>query len=115
VYYLPVPDIYTKKAWGLTADWGYPDLLANMNTRIANTQIYTFTGPVKEIISTRPQLAIFDVTDGANNELLVMAENQTRTPWKLGERYWIFGDVYGMYGSMPRLIARYTYPPKEKK
>lgn len=115
VYYLPVPDIYTKKAWGLTADWGYPDLLANMNTRIANTQIYTFTGPVKEIVSTRPQLAIFDVTDGSNNELLVMAENQTRTPWKLGERYWIFGDVYGMYGNIPRLIARYTYPPKVKK
>lgn len=115
VYYLPVPDIYTKKAWALDAAWGYPDLLANMNTRIANTQIYTFTGPIKEIISTRPQLAIFDVTDGSGNELLVLCENQTRTHWKLGERYWIFGDAYGMYGSIPRLIARYTYTAKEKK
>ena len=115
VYYLPVPDIYTKKAWQLDAAWGYPDLLANMNTRIANTQIYTFTGPIKEIISNRPQLALFDVTDGSGSELLVLCENQTRTHWKLGERYWIFGDAYGMYGSIPRLIARYTYPAKEKK
>ncbi len=113
IYYLPDPDIYTKKAWALDS-WGYPDLLANMNTRIANTQIYTFTGPVKEIISTRPQLVILDASDGSGSERLVMLENQTKTTWVLGERYRIYADAYGIYGNIPRLIARYTYAPKAK-
>ncbi len=114
VYYLPNPDIYTRKAWALDS-WGYPDLLANMNTRIANTQIYEFTGPVKEIVSNRPQLVIMDTSDGSGSEKLVMVENQTKTEWKLGERYRIYSDAYGMYGNIPRLIARYTYKPKVAK
>lgn len=114
VYYLPNPDIYTRKAWALDS-WGYPDLLANMNTRIANTQIYEFTGPVKEIVSNRPQLVIMDTSDGSGSEKLVMVENQTKTEWKLGERYRIYADAYGMYGNIPRLIARYTYKPKVAK
>jgi hypothetical protein len=111
VYYLPPPDDYTKKAWALDG-WGYPDLLANMNARISKTQIYTFTGPVKEIISDKPQLVIMDTSDGKGTQRLVMIENQTKTQWALGQRYWIFADAYGMYGNIPRLIARYTYKPK---
>lgn len=112
IYYLPDPDIYTKKAWALDS-WGYPDLLANMNTRIANTQIYVFTGPVTEIISNKPQLVIMDAADGSGNERLVLVENQTKTVWELGKRYRIYADAYGIYGNIPRLIARYTYPPKK--
>jgi hypothetical protein len=112
VYYLPPPDIYTKKAWALDS-WGYPDLLANMDTRISNTQIYVFTGPVKEIISSRPQLVIMDASDGKGTQRLVMLENQTKTTWILGDRYRIYADAYGMYGNIPRLIARYTYKPKD--
>lgn len=111
VYYLPDPDVYTKKAWALD-DWGYPDLLANMTTRIQNTQIYTFTGPVKEIVSSKPQLVIFDAADGSGSERLVMVENQTKTTWELGTRYRLYADAYGIYGNMPRLIARYTYKPR---
>ena len=110
IYYLPPPDIYTKKAWGLD-DWGYPDLLANINTRIANTQIYVFTGDVKEIISGKPQLVLLDTADGKGSPRMVMVENQTKTEWVIGERYRLYGDAYGMYGSIPRLIARYTYKP----
>lgn len=110
IYYLPPPDTYTKKAWALD-DWGYPDLLANINTRIANTQIYVFTGPVKEIVSSKPQLVLIDTADGKGAPRMVMVENQTKTEWVLGERYRLYGDAYGMYGSMPRLIARYTYKP----
>lgn len=113
VYYLPNPDIYTKKAWALDS-WGYPDLLANLNTRISNTQIYVFTGPVTEIVSSKPQLVIFDTADGSGSERLIMLENQTKTQWVLGERYRIYADAYGMYGNIPRLIARYTYAPKAK-
>ncbi len=112
VYYLPPPDIYTKKAWALDA-WGYPDLLANMNTRISNTQIYVFTGPVKEVVSSKPQLVVMDASDGSGSERLVMVENQTKTTWESGGRYRIYADAYGMYGSIPRLIARYTYKPKD--
>ncbi|NLG57965.1 MAG: hypothetical protein GX540_06105 [Clostridiales bacterium] len=111
IYYLPPPDSYTKKAWALD-DWGYPDLLANISTRVANTQIYVFTGPVKEIISTKPQLVLIDASDGKGAQRMVMVENQTKTEWVLGERYELYGDAYGMYGSLPRLIARYTYKPK---
>ena len=110
IYYLPPPDIYTKKAWALD-DWGYPDLLANINTRISNTQIYVFTGSVKEIISSKPQLVLLDTADGKGSSRMVMVENQTKTEWALGERYRLYGDAYGMYGSIPRLIARYTYKP----
>ncbi|MGI6696894.1 MAG: zinc finger Ran-binding domain-containing protein [Christensenellales bacterium] len=112
IYYLPPPDIYTKKAWALD-DWGYPDLLANINTRVANTQIYVFTGIVKEIISNKPQLALLDAADGKGSPRMVMVENQTKTEWALGERYRLYGDAYGMYGSIPRLIARYTYKPNK--
>ncbi|HSK67926.1 MAG TPA: hypothetical protein VLA21_01560 [Candidatus Limnocylindria bacterium] len=111
VYYLPPPDDYTKKAWALDS-WGYPDLLANMSARISKTQIYTFTGPVKEVVSDKPQLVIMDTSDGKGTERLVMVENQTKTQWVPGQRYWIFADAYGMYGNIPRLIARYTYKPR---
>lgn len=114
IYYLPNPDVYTKKAWALDS-WGYPDLLANLNTRISNTQIYVFTGPVIEIISEKPQLVIMDASDGSGSERLVMLENQTKTIWKIGERYRIYADAYGMYGNIPRLVARYTYTAKPQK
>jgi len=86
-----------------------------MSTRIANTQIYVFTGPVREIVSGKPQLVIMDAGDGGGSERLVMVENQTKTQWTLGERYRIYADAYGMYGNIPRLIARYTYKPQPPK
>ena len=46
---------------------------------------------------------------------MVMVENQTKTEWVLGQRYRLYGDAYGMYGSVPRLIARYTYKPADQK
>lgn len=115
VYYLEPPGEYTKKAWALGDGFGYQDLLANINARVAKTQIYVFTGPVKEIVSSKPQLAIFDAGDGKGSALPVMCENQTKTDWVLGQRYRIYGDTYGVYGGIPRLIARYTYPPSNQK
>ncbi len=111
VYYLPGPGDYTRKAWALNDGFGYPDLLANMNARIANTQIYVFTGPVLQLISKNPQLAVVDAADGEGSELRVLVENQTKTEWEPGKRYRLYADAYGMYGGIPRLIARYTYPP----
>ena len=113
VYHLPDPDTYTPKAWALDPQYGYADLLANLATRVKNTQIYVMTGPVIEIVSTKPQLVIFDCADGKGSVLKVMVENQSRTEWKLGERYRIYGDAFGSYGGIPRLIARYTYAPKK--
>ena len=72
-----------------------------------------FTGPVTEIVSNKPQLVMFDANDGQGKVLPVMVENQTKTTWELGKRYRIYGDAYGMYNGIPRLIARYTYPPKK--
>ena len=53
--------------------------------------------------------------DGGGSERLVMVENQTKTQWTLGERYRIYADAYGMYNSIPRLVARYTYTPKDSQ
>ena len=114
VYYLPDPDHYTPKAWGLDEKFGYTNLLANLPTHVKNTQIYTFTGPVLRIVSTKPQLVIIDCADGRTaTPLEVMVENQTKTQWEVGERYRLFADTTGSYGGIPRLTARYTYKPKD--
>lgn len=116
VYYLPNPDQYTPKAWGLDEKYGYGDLLANLPTRVRNTQIYVMTGPVVRIVSSKPQLVIFDCADGRTGAPLeVLVENQTKVEWEVGKRYRIFGDTTGSYGGIPRLTARYTYQPAKTK
>lgn len=111
VYHLPDPDHYTPKAWALDAAYGYADLLANLSTRVANTQIYVMTGPALEILSNKPQLVVFDAADGKGTPLKVLMENQSRTQWVVGQRYRLYADAYGSYGGIPRLVARYTYKP----
>jgi hypothetical protein len=113
VYYMPSPDQYTPRAWALDAKWGYADFLANKNTRIANSQVYVFQGPVLRILSTSPQLVEMDVNDGKGRELKVLVENQTKTEWVEGQRYRIYGDAFGMYDGYPWLIGRFTYKPKD--
>lgn len=114
VYYLPDPDHYTPKAWPLDEKFGYTNLLANLPTHVRNTQIYTFTGPVLRVVSTKPQLVIIDCADGRTaSPLEVMVENQTKTQWEVGERYRLFADTTGSYGGIPRLTARYTYKPRD--
>jgi len=114
VYYLPDPDHYTPKAWGLDEKFGYADLLGNLPTRVRNTQIYVMTGPVLRVVSTKPQLVIIDCADGrTTTPLEVMVENQTKTQWQVGERYRLYADTSGSYGGIPRLTARYTYQPKD--
>ncbi len=113
VYYMPDPDHYTPKAWALDEKFGYANLLANLATHVRNTQIYTFTGPVLRIVSTKPQLVIIDCADGRTaSPLEVMVENQTKTQWEVGQRYRLYADATGSYGGIPRVTARYTYKPK---
>ena len=116
VTYLPGPNDYTTRAWALGDGWGYSDLLANLKARVDNTQVYVMTGTVSEIISAKPQLVILDASDGKNaTPLNVMLENQSKTTWEAGKRYTIYADAYGLYNSLPRLVARYTYTPKVAK
>ncbi|MGI6214638.1 MAG: hypothetical protein ACOYIT_01945 [Christensenellales bacterium] len=113
VYYVPNPNTYTTRAWALNDGFGYPDLLANLPKRIEKTQVYVMTGVAVESVSEKPQLIIFDISDGKTSSALpVLLENQSKTTWELGERYRIYGEAYGMYNNMPRLVARYTYEPK---
>lgn len=107
VYYLPTADKYTTKAWALTSS-DYSELMNNIKMRVENAQIYECKGTITQIISETPQIAIMDT--GVNGkEQLVMLQNSTQTTWQLGESYRIFADVSGVYGSMPKLTARYTY------
>lgn len=107
VYYVPIAAVYTRKAWDLCRD--YTDFLNNSQTRIANSQIYLCEGTITSILSTKPQLAIMTLDD--NPSRTVLLENLSNDTYVLGQRYRVFGDAYGMYDGMPRLVGRYTYPP----
>lgn len=104
VYYMPNADIYTRRAWDLDAQ--YTDLINYINMRKGT--IYVGIGTVERIISTSPQMAVLNIGD-ANFEKLVMIENSSKTTWVKGTKYRVYGDVYGMYDTMPRLTVRYTY------
>lgn len=107
VYYQMPADKYTIKAWALKPS-DYTELMNNITMRINNAQIYECKGTVTQIISTNPQIVIMDTgTNGA--EQLVMLQNETATTWVAGEKYRIFADVTGIYGTMPKMTARYTY------
>ena len=62
-----------------------------------------------QILSEKPQLAIVQLDK--NPERTVLIENLSTDTWKVGQRYRIFADAYGVYNGMPRLVGRYTYPP----
>lgn len=104
VYYMPNADIYTRRAWDLEGQ--YADLVNYINLRKGT--IYTGTGTISRIISTAPQMAVMVIGD-APFQKEVMLENSSKTTWTIGTRYRIYGDVYGMYDTMPRLTVRYTY------
>ena len=104
VYYMPNADIYTRRAWDLSAQ--YTDLLNYIDIRKGT--IYMGVGTIERIISTAPQMAIMNI--GTESfEKLVMLENSSKTTWTVGTKYKIFGDAYGLYDTMPRLTVRYTY------
>ena len=104
VYFMPTADVYTRKAWDLDAQ--YSDLVNYINMRIGT--IYVGIGTIKRIISSAPQLAIMDIgTSGFEKEVLL--ENSSKTTWVVGQKYRVYGEAYGLYGSMPRLTVRYTY------
>ena len=104
VYYMPNADIYTRRAWDLEGQ--YADLVNYINIR--KGKIYTGTGTISRIISTAPQMAVMVIGE-APFQKEVMLENSSKTTWTVGTRYRIYGDVYGMYDTMPRLTVRYTY------
>ena len=111
VYYIPIADIYTRKAWSMKDQ--YTDYLNNSDRRIANTQIYQVDGVCKEILSPNPQMAVFELTDGSGR--IVTMTNYTYDNWKAGSTYRLFGDAYGIYNGGPWLNGRYSYIQKEKE
>ncbi len=106
MYYMPPPEIYTKKAWPFDRT-NYLDLINNPELR--KGQIYVCKGTVTRIISERPQIVEMNTgLDGA--EQFVLLENSSKTIWEVGKAYDVYGDAFGgMYGNMPRIIGRYTY------
>lgn len=111
VYYVPYASTYTPKAWAMDS-YGYVEYLNNVDLRVRRTQIYECIGEVIQIVSHKPQLAIMDTDPSPESERLVMLENMSRDTWKVGERYRVYADAYGVYNGMPRLVGRYTYPPR---
>lgn len=110
IYYVPYASVYTPKAWPMDAA-GYIDFLNNTATRVQRTQIYECIGTITEILGTRPQLALMD-TGEEGSERLILLENRTNDTWEIGSRYRIYADAYGVYDGKPRLVARYTYLPR---
>ena len=107
IYYIPNQDEYTPKAWALDAA-GYSELLSNNVTRTQRSQVYVAMGTIAEIVSDKPQMAIMYTSEDGKSQP-VLLENFTKTTWKVGEYYRIYGDANGTYSNMPRLSARYTY------
>ena len=109
VYYVPIADIYTRKAWSMKDQ--YTDYLNNSDKRVANTQIYQCEGTIKEIITTNPQIAVLEL-DGNTSRTIVLT-NYSYDTWVVGERYKLFGDAYGIYNGTPWLNGRYSYVQKQ--
>lgn len=105
VYYMPVADIYTRKAWDMNTQ--YTDYLNRSETRINNTQIYQCIGEIIQILSDNPQMAIMKLD--SDYERTVLLRNYTYDIWMVGKRYKIFGDAYGVYNGAPWLNGRYSY------
>ncbi len=111
VYYVPIADVYTRKAWSMKDQ--YTDYLNNAEKRIANTQIYQCDGTIVQIISNNPQMGVMELSDGSGRTLLFT--NNTYDTWQVGSLYRIFGDAYGLYDGAPWLNARYSYIQKPKE
>ncbi len=108
VYYVPSIDVYSRKAWDIVTQ--YDELLNNIDLRKANNQIYVCIGKIISIETTKPQRAYMECTT-SNGTVTVYIENSTQTTWNEGQEYRLYADAYGMYNSVPWLIARYTYDP----
>ena len=106
VYYVPNIDVYSRKAWDIQTQ--YTDLMDNLNIRKANSQIYVCKGIVTEIDTTKPQRAYMNIGT-EESPRMIYVENSSKTTWEPGTYYRLYADAYGMYNSMPWLIARYTY------
>jgi len=109
VYYVPSIDVYSRKAWDIVTQ--YNDLMSNIDLRKSKNQIYVCIGTIKSIETTKPQRAYLECTT-KDGTVTVYIENSTQTNWEEGQAYRLYADAYGMYNSVPWLIARYTYKPK---
>ncbi len=108
VYYVPSIDVYSRKAWDIVTQ--YNDLMDNVERRKKDSQIYICIGKIVSIETTKPQRAYLECTT-ADGTVTVYVENSTQTTWNEGQEYRLYADAYGMYNSVPWLIARYTYNP----
>ena len=107
VYYLPPADIYTVKAWPLSAD-GYAELLSNIAVRAEKNQVYVVKGIVQYVVSDKPQMVVINTSDDGKSQP-VLVQNYTKTKWEVGKYYRLYADAYNTYNGMPWLNARYTY------
>jgi len=107
VYYVPIADIYTTKAFSLN-DSDYSELLANIDVRSKKGTIYEVKGYIVSIESQKPQMAIINTSeDGKSRPVYIV--NRSKTKWEMGNYYRLFADVYGTYGNYPAMTVRYTY------
>jgi len=106
VYYVPNIDIYSRKAWDISTQ--YTDLMDNMPLRKANSQIYVCKGIITSIDTTKPQRAYMNIGTEESPKMIYV-ENSSKTTWEAEKYYRLYADAYGMYDSIPWLIARYTY------
>ena len=106
VYWMPDVDVYSRRAWSLNEN-DYTDLVNNIAIR--KGQVYVCKGTITRILSESPQLAIMNTSTVEGGEQLVLLENSTKTLWEVGKKYRIYADAFGLYDTMPRLTARYTY------
>ena len=104
---MPNIDIYSRKAWDIKTQ--YTDLMDNLDLRKSKSQIYVCRGTITKVDTTKPQRAYMNIGT-ETSPLQIYVENSSKTTWEEGKSYRLYADAYGMYDSLPWLIARYTYP-----
>ncbi len=107
IYYVPNVDVYTRRVWSLQ-NGGYSELVGNINIRAAESRAYEVKGICREIITDKPQVAVFYTSaDGQSQPVVV--QNHTKMVWEIGRYYRMYADVSGPYNNMPKLEVRYCY------
>ena len=107
IYHVPPASEYTRKAWPMDS-YNYGEFLDNLELRVQRTQVYVCKGTITEIIASTPQLALME-TGTAESSRAVLLENRSTDTWKVGDSLSVYGDAFGSYNGMPRLVGRYTY------
>ncbi|MBM7581662.1 hypothetical protein JOD02_000485 [Caldicoprobacter guelmensis] len=95
---------YTRRAWA----FDYAQLKSNPD--LHNGRIFVLEGVVKDIIALGDKnIFTIDVSANGPSPQMVYVEHWGNLSIRLGNKVRIFGNRWGNYEDMPRILAKYVY------